>query len=619
VLIACTSLIITVQIIVPARLHQANLAELSAKAEANAELISTKLDTQLIQLYEIANRIRTRTMDWEGVVRQSLLPHIERLDCLEMGLVYPNGTAHYVVDGVTSYLGDRAYVQQAFKGKTAVSDVLFSRVTNAPVVLLAAPVFQNDEPGSPVIGVLFVRKDAMFLADTVNSIQKSFESQYAMLTNNKGTIVAHPDRNLVIKQFNPVFTGYMDPAYKSISDMMTAALSEGSGVRSYVEPNRENRISVFTAVPGYSWTLFVNITKEDFNREINEINSVIIIIGVIILFLGIIIALIIGSQITKPILRIVLAVEDIAHKTTAEGNLNARIDSGYNNEFDGIKNAVNAMVSEIEIYMNEKLKSELAREHAEAAREAVMSGINYASKIQKNLLPANNLFEEAFSDYSIIWSPRDIVGGDIYWLKKFDKGVTLCVCDCTGHGTPGALLTMLVVSAIEAVVNYDNCHDTAGIIWQLEQKLVSVFNVNTGAKGIKDGCDIAVLFIARDGNVSISSGNIHVFVCDGSEVRQIRGQKIYVGEGRLKSKEEVNTMYVPANPGAKFYIASDGLFEQVGGEKAEPYGYRAFRQIILENHNESQSVISGKIWSAFEEYRGAEERVDDFELVTFKP
>jgi hypothetical protein len=504
--------------------------------------------------------------------------------------------------------------------------VLFSRVTNAPVVLLASPVFQSEATDAPVIGVLFMRKDAMFLANTANSIQKSFQSQYVMLTNNKGEIVAHPDRDLVIKQFNPVFAGYMDPAYKSMSDMMTAALNEGSGFSPYVEPDGESRISIFTKIPGYTWTLFINISKRDFNREITEINSVIITIGILSLIFGISIAVFIGRGITKTILRVVLAVENIARKKKTEGDLKMRIEENYNNEFDGIKNAVNTFVTEIDIYMNDKLRaeqqvyeSELAKERAEAAREAVMAGISYASKIQKNLLPEDSQFKEAFSDYSVIWNPRDIVGGDIYWLKKFDKGTVLCVCDCTGHGTPGALLTVLVVSAFEDAVTSGNCHDTADIIWQLEQRLVSVFGGNTGGTDIKDGCDIAVLFIAKDGSVNISSGNIHVFVCDGSEVRQIKGQKIYIGEGRLKGKDDVKTVHIPAGADDKFYIASDGLFEQVGGERSEPYGYRAFGKIILENHGEKQSVIADKIWAAFEEYRNAEPRVDDFELITFKP
>jgi len=184
------------------------------------------------------------------------------------------------------------------------------------------------------------------------------------------------------------------------------------------------------------------------------------------------------------------------------------------------------------------------------------------------------------------------------------------------------MLTMLVVSALEACIWPNNCHDTAGIIWQIEQKLVSNFSVNTGVQNldeIQDGCDLAVLFIARDGSVSISSGHIPVFVCDGKEVRQIKGQRIAIGEGRLKGKGEINVVHIEAKADNTFYIGSDGFFDQPGGPLSIPFGYRAFKRIILENHGENLSAISGKLWNAFEEYRGDEIRVDDIQLISFKP
>lgn len=257
--------------------------------------------------------------------------------------------------------------------------------------------------------------------------------------------------------------------------------------------------------------------------------------------------------------------------------------------------------------------------------KTILSSIDYAGKIQNNMLPAEEEFRKVFSDYSVLWKPRDIVGGDIYWLKNFNEGTVLCVCDCTGHGTPGALLTMLVVSAFETIVNEANCKDTAEIIWRLEQRLVDVLHVNTPEQiknridDIKDGCDLAVLFIAKDGDVTLSSGNTHVFVCDGKEVTQIKGQRIYVGEGRLKSRDDVKTVKIPGNPDNKFYVASDGLYDQKGGARNNPFGYRTFKQLILENHNEKQEVISDKIWEAFENYRSNGIRLDDFELITFKP
>ena len=268
-------------------------------------------------------------------------------------------------------------------------------------------------------------------------------------------------------------------------------------------------------------------------------------------------------------------------------------------------------------------ESRFDKARAEAARDAAISSIEYASKIQRNLLPGDNSFKEAFSDYSIIWKPRDIVGGDIYWIKNFDEGTVLCVCDCTGHGTPGALLTMLVVSTFETAVTENNYRDTAQIIWELEKKLYTVLNARNGNEGaldysIKDGCDLAVLFIAKDGNVRSSSGRTHIFVCNGKEVTQIKGQKIFVGEGKIKDKNGIKTCNIPANPGNKFYIASDGLFDQPGGVNSAPFGYKAFMKLILENHNEKQSVISEKVWTAFEKHRNNKTRVDDFELISFE-
>jgi hypothetical protein len=268
-------------------------------------------------------------------------------------------------------------------------------------------------------------------------------------------------------------------------------------------------------------------------------------------------------------------------------------------------------------------ESRLAKARAEAARDAVISSIEYAGKIQKNILPSENIFKDAFSDYNIIWKPRDIVGGDIYWAKKFDEGTVLCVCDCTGHGTPGALLTMLVVSTFEATVTNSNCKDTANIIWELEKRLVAVLNAKAEEEervlDIKDGCDLAVLFISKDGSMHSSSSHTRIFICDGKSVMQIKGQKLFIGEGNLKSKDDIKIEYTPKNPDNKFYIASDGLFDQLGGESSMPFCYNTFIEVILENHNLNLSDISDKVWSAFEEYRGNEPRVDDFELITFKP
>lgn len=293
------------------------------------------------------------------------------------------------------------------------------------------------------------------------------------------------------------------------------------------------------------------------------------------------------------------------HREQSLGNYKFMLDpNNYDGAYEEVARNLNELVEEL------------------AARlQTINESIEYASKIQKSLLPETLKFKSAFADHSVRWEPRDIVSGDIHWIKHFEKGTVLCVCDCTGHGAPGALLTMLVISAFEDSVNEDNCHDTAQTIWDLEQRLVANFSGRSRGADIKqkEGCDLAVIFIAKDKSVSISSSNTPVFICDGKEVEQVKGQRIFVGEGNIKSKNEINVINVPHGPNKKFYIATDGLYEQPGGEREKRYGYKEFRDILLANHDKSQNVISGKVWDAYEKYRGEFRRVDDFLLVTFKP
>jgi len=277
------------------------------------------------------------------------------------------------------------------------------------------------------------------------------------------------------------------------------------------------------------------------------------------------------------------------------------------------------MIPEVEELV---VRADRETNEAKSARDEILSGLVYASKIQKHIFPKPAIFKEMFSDSSVIWNPVGIVGGDIYWAKRFDEGMVLCVCDCTGHGTSGALLTMFVVSALESVVRSSNFKDTAGIVCNLDQKLAESLSADTERKAngedIKDGCDIVAMFIALNGDITLSAGHMSLFVCDGTKVQRIKGQKIFVGEGKVRSKDDVDTITIPANPNNKFYVASDGLFDQPGGANSAPFGYKRFEKIILENHNKTQESISNEIWLNFEAYRGDEPRVDDVELITFK-
>ncbi|MCL2703106.1 MAG: SpoIIE family protein phosphatase [Defluviitaleaceae bacterium] len=499
--------------------------------------------------------------------------------------------------------GDREYFIESMKGNNFISPVEVSRQTGRMASFISIPVY--DEQGGEVIGVMMAALQIMAINDRfVSSVTILDGFGYAMIATGEGTVIAHRDEEAI---GGPMLQETM---------VLLAQMTDESAV--FKSTRDGTGVMVFAGRSQYTdWYSIVVCPVSDFYRRANTLAQMIaILVTSITIFIAAIVWVAV-SGVTKA-LSAAIRYADVV----ARGELNTSLDIQRNDEVGVLAGSLREMVGKLKDMIE---IAELKTAEAEAATETIMSGIAYASKIQRNLLPKNKAFDNAFTDYSIIWEPRDVVGGDIYWAKNFDGGTALCVCDCTGHGTPGALLTMLVVSALEASVNANNYTDTAQILYILDQKLASVLNVEDeadvkrGITDINDGCDLALLFIANDGSVSVASAHTHVFVCDGSEVFQYKGQNISVGEGKLKSKNEVIIQNIRSKPSNKFYIASDGLFDQIGGVRSKSFGYKVFKQIILDNHHEPQASISGKVWDAFMEYQGAQARRDDVELLSFVP
>jgi serine phosphatase RsbU (regulator of sigma subunit)/uncharacterized integral membrane protein len=507
-----------------------------------------------------------------------------------------------VMAGTSGSIGsnnsDRDYFKASMRGENYISELEVSRSTGRLVSFISVPVFD----GEKIIGVIM----AGVLIHEINhryvTPVKLLEGYgYAMIVNPSGTIIGHKDDDMLGKKIPE----NLQERIKALGMGRTAFQETVDGVPSMLFIERRNSTD---------WFPIVIASLSDFSASSRFVTRAIIILAAGVVLLLTVIVLIAVNGVTKALSATISYAEAVSR-----GRMEAELSVRREDEIGVLAQSLNDMVASLKHMIS---VAEQKTREAEEATETIIQGINYASKIQRDLLPRNYAFDKAFQDYSIIWKPRDIVGGDIFWLKNFEKGTVLCVCDCTGHGTSGAMLTMLVVSALEASIWPSNCHDTAGIIWQIEQKMVTNFSINSGERNlgeIQDGCDPAVVFIARDGSVSISSGHIPVFICDGKEVRHIKGQKIAVGEGKIRSKDEINVVRIEANPDNTFYIGSDGLFDQPGGSLSIPFGFKTFKKIILENYAEKLSVITEKIWNTFEEYRGEEIRVDDLQLISFKP
>lgn len=256
-----------------------------------------RVSTQKQALELIAGMIDIQSMDWSRQ-QPALQRQVQRTNFLEIGVVSLNGTSTYS-DGSTAELGDREYIIKALNGESNVSDLLISRVTGDLVLMYAVPIKQEDK----IVGALVGRRDGNSLSGIVNELGYG-ESGYAFMVDNAGTVVAHPDKDKVLNQFNPIKEVEDDKDLESLSQFFEKSLKEKQGVGSYSFEGNE-LYGAYAPIKDTNWTLIINANESEVLSEIPKLQRIVLLIAGIILIISIIIAYIIGSQIAKPIIQAV--------------------------------------------------------------------------------------------------------------------------------------------------------------------------------------------------------------------------------------------------------------------------------------------------------------------------
>ena len=339
-------------------LERTILSAISDKNHSNAILLSTTLDGQLDLLGEIANCARMRTMDWE-IIQSNLVLNITRVNAIDMALITPEGIYRYALDNVTINVNDREYFRRAMAGEQCI-EVVYSRFNNGIVVVFAVPIFLDNEPGAPVIGVLIARKDGgETLSNKVGNLINTIPNAYNYLVDSEGTVIAHPDTELVTNRFNPVREAENDPSLRQVANVITTALSDRNGMCRYTYRGRD-LLGVYTEVPGYPWILFNTVERKEVYGPLVQTRAIIFSLGFILIVAGLITAIVVGISIAKPVVHVAKSLKNISESDSSP----TRIIVDSNDE-----------TGEIALYINrtlEKMTKEIreAKEHAELSSRA---------------------------------------------------------------------------------------------------------------------------------------------------------------------------------------------------------------------------------------------------------
>lgn len=275
---------------------------------------------------------------------------------------------------------------------------------------------------------------------------------------------------------------------------------------------------------------------------------------------------------------------------------------------------------------NEEISTQ--RDEIERQRDVVVEqkrlitdSINYASNIQGAILKPISQVRELIPESFILFKPKDVVGGDFYWYKQIENKCLIVVADCTGHGVPGAFMTLIGNAGLNQIVALKGIENPAVILKELNNYVKHTLQQNINNLKSDDGMDVGICFIDIKKRKLIYSGaKISLFHLKNNDVTEYKGDKCSLGYRRSDDDFEFTNLEINVNENEAFYMTSDGFIDISYGENMFPLGKRKFKNLILEN-NEKTIAEQGQVLEKFlanNSYSNQLEQRDDITVIGFK-
>lgn len=276
----------------------------------------------------------------------------------------------------------------------------------------------------------------------------------------------------------------------------------------------------------------------------------------------------------------------------------------------------------IKISDNKKIKEnnkliQLQKEIVEEKSKEILDSIQYAKRLQDAILPNIKLVKEHFLNSFILFKPKDIVSGDFYWMETKENLVMFAAADCTGHGVPGAMVSVVCANALNKSVNEFHLTDPAKILDKTREFVVETFT-KTGSD-VKDGMDISICVYNTDTNELLWSGaNNPLWIVrnQAAEIEVIAPNKQPIGI--YEKNTEFTSHLIKINEGDSVYLFSDGYADQFGGEKEKKFTTTRFKNAILGMQNQTMIEQKESLTKTFEDWKGDLEQLDDICVIGVK-
>lgn len=253
----------------------------------------------------------------------------------------------------------------------------------------------------------------------------------------------------------------------------------------------------------------------------------------------------------------------------------------------------------------------------ENQNEQILSGLRYASRIQNAILPKTDDMDCFFSSCLVLYKPKDIVSGDFYWCADLEDRFVLVVADCTGHGVPGAFLTMLGSSILNQLVNENGTVEANKIMHGIDRQLAAYLKQNKGSDAtISDGMDAAVVVFWKDKSVLEFAGSKQsLWMMEGSTLKEVKGDRYPVGHNSRYQEKEWKNHRMIYTDGDRFFLSTDGYKDQFGGPKNQKYMGKRLKQFIQDRANQPLDAVLADLDQEFTQWKAGRNQIDDVLVV----
>lgn len=308
----------------------------------------------------------------------------------------------------------------------------------------------------------------------------------------------------------------------------------------------------------------------------------------------------------------------------AAGNYDVRLPKARNDEIGELSSAFGSMAArvrentqQLESRVQERTRAlEEANRDMANAHKKIGDSIDYASLIQRAILPNRELVNTLGDRHAVLWRPRDVVGGDFYIFRNLGQHYLLGVVDCAGHGVPGALMTMLAHAALDQAISDCGPQDPAAVLQRTDQIVRNMLGDTPEFSSLATNMDVGLAFVDIDQRkVTFAGAKIALYFSDGNQVEHLPGGRRALVDKRQGQYHNTETELLS---GRTFYLCTDGFLDQAGGELGFGFGNSRFAEMLREHACLPLEQQSAAFSATLAAYQGSYPQRDDITMLCFR-